>query len=182
MATNKYTFLYVCRFFTGNDVWSAYVNITKCKIKGDITPQGARSPRPGAQQMAGSACPLRISVAPRRPPNYMDPKTRKINCLVNNYNYLPDRCSLDLYPEENTWHYITAIPTLSDKIIAFAISVVITDCPHPRVKANHLLINKIDLHQICSGGNSRAAFQLVFPPYNPGFDVDHWSNRKCGQR
>ena len=35
------------------------------------------------------------------------------------------RCSLDLYPEENTWHYITAIPTLSDKIISFGISVVI---------------------------------------------------------
>ena len=35
------------------------------------------------------------------------------------------RCSLDLYPEENTWHYITAIPTLSDKIITFGISVVI---------------------------------------------------------
>ena len=46
-------------------------------------------------------------------------KTRICNALFYS------RCSLDLYPEENTWHYITAIPTLSDKIITFGISVVI---------------------------------------------------------
>ena len=80
------------RFFTGTNVWSAYVNITKCRIKGDLTPQGARNLRPGERQNAGNACPLRLSVAPRRPPNYLDPHTRKINCLaVNNFAYqMPD--------------------------------------------------------------------------------------------
>ena len=37
-----------------------------------------RGSRAGGQRDGSSreACPLRISVAPRRPPNYMDPKTR----------------------------------------------------------------------------------------------------------
>ena len=34
-------------------------------------------------------------------------------------------CSLDLYPEENSWHFITVTPTVPDRVIAFAISVSI---------------------------------------------------------
>ena len=61
---------------------------------------------------------------------------------------------------------------------------LITDCPHPRIKNNYLLLNKIDPYQICSGAtkNSRAGIQLLFPPYKPDYDVNHWANRKCGQR
>lgn len=117
------------RFFTGENVWSAYVNITKCRIKSDVITRGGQTrtvPQRGGADMVRDACPLRVSVAPRRPPNYLDPKTRRQSCLENNYSYLPDRCSLELYPEENTWHYITVIPTLADKIIEFAISVVIS--------------------------------------------------------
>ena len=64
---------------------SAYVNITKCRIKSDTITPGqlgggvrGRGQRAGGQRdgMLREACPLRISVAPRRPPNYMDPKTR----------------------------------------------------------------------------------------------------------
>ena len=47
--------------------------------------------------------------------------------MENDYSYaLTQRCSLDLYPEENAWHYITVQPTVSNKIIEFSISVVIT--------------------------------------------------------
>ena len=35
-------------------------------------------------------------------------------------------CSLDLYPEENSWHFITVTPKVSDRVIAFAISISIT--------------------------------------------------------
>ena len=40
-------------------------------------------------------------------------------------------CSLKLFPEENSWHYITVTPTRPDRKIEFAINVVITgmdDC------------------------------------------------------
>ena len=37
-----------------------------------------------------------------------------------------EACSLDLYPEENSWHFITVTPTIGDRVIAFAISVAIT--------------------------------------------------------
>lgn len=76
---------HIFRFFTGENVWSAYVNITKCRIKSDTMTPGqlggglrGRGSRAGAQRdgMMREACPLRISVASRRPPNYMDPKTR----------------------------------------------------------------------------------------------------------
>ena len=47
--------------------------------------------------------------------------------MENDYNYaLTQRCSLDLYPEENAWHYITVQPTVINKIIEFSISVAIT--------------------------------------------------------
>ena len=83
---NVYCHLYF-RFFTGENVWSAYVNITKCRIKSDTLTPGqyggggirGRGSRVAGGQRDGNmreACPLRISVAPRRPPNYMDPKTR----------------------------------------------------------------------------------------------------------
>ena len=61
------------------------MNITKCRIKSDAISPGqmggglrGRGSRAGGQRdgMLREACPLRISVAPRRPPNYMDPKTR----------------------------------------------------------------------------------------------------------
>ena len=35
-------------------------------------------------------------------------------------------CSLKLFPEENSWHYITVTPTRPDRKIEFAINVVIT--------------------------------------------------------
>ena len=81
---NYFHFLLNFRFFTGDNVWSAYVNITKCKIKSDaITPGQFGGGLRGGRNRGGQgtrdqieACPLRISVAPRRPPNYMDPKTR----------------------------------------------------------------------------------------------------------
>ena len=37
-----------------------------------------------------------------------------------------EACSLSLYPEENSWHFITVTPTVADRVIAFAISVSIT--------------------------------------------------------
>ena len=47
--------------------------------------------------------------------------------MENEMSYmLNQRCSLELYPEENAWHYITVQPTVSNKIIEFSISVVIT--------------------------------------------------------
>ena len=35
-------------------------------------------------------------------------------------------CSLKLFPEENSWHYITVTPTRPDRKIEFAINVIIT--------------------------------------------------------
>ena len=47
--------------------------------------------------------------------------------MQDEFSYLLNqRCSLELYPEENAWHYITVQPTVSNKIIEFSISVVIT--------------------------------------------------------
>ena len=37
-----------------------------------------------------------------------------------------DSCSMLLYPEEESWHYITITPTKVDRIIEFAIGIVIT--------------------------------------------------------
>ena len=52
---------------------------------------------------------------------------RRHNCMQDEFSYLLNqRCSLELYPEENAWHYITVQPTVSNKIIEFSISVVIT--------------------------------------------------------
>ena len=39
-------------------------------------------------------------------------------------------CSLDLFPEENSWHFITVTPTVADRVIAFAISVSINGKQH----------------------------------------------------
>ena len=33
---------------------------------------------------------------------------------------------MELYPEENSWHFITVTPTVENRVIAFAISVSIT--------------------------------------------------------
>ena len=82
------------RFYTGESIWSAQVNITKCRIKsatddagrgtsddrgrGRGRQRGERQPPPDHE-----SCPLQISVAPRRPPDIADPKTRyseKILC------------------------------------------------------------------------------------------------------
>ena len=37
-----------------------------------------------------------------------------------------DSCSMVLYPEEESWHYVTITPTRSDRIIEFAIGIIIT--------------------------------------------------------
>ena len=81
------------RFYTGANIWSAQVNITKCRIKSatdDASRGGAAdgSSRRGqsrnnqrlaaAQNIDYNSCPLQISVAPRRPPDVLDPKTRYI--------------------------------------------------------------------------------------------------------
>ena len=80
--------------------------------------------------------------------------------------------------------YIPQFPRLLHKNLGFDVSLF-ADCPHPRVKNNYLLLNKIDPYQICSGAtkSSRSGrIQLPFPPYKPDYDVNHWANRKCGQR
>ena len=47
--------------------------------------------------------------------------------MENEISYLLNqRCSLELYPEENAWHYVSVQPTVINKIIEFSISVVIT--------------------------------------------------------
>ena len=49
-------------------------------------------------------------------------------------------CSLKLFPEENSWHYITVTPTRPDRKIEFAINVVITGMSNIclyRVGPNH---------------------------------------------
>ena len=57
--------------------------MTPGQLGGGLRGRGSRA---GGQRdgMMREACPLRISVAPRRPPNYMDPKTRyKIILKIN---------------------------------------------------------------------------------------------------
>jgi hypothetical protein len=182
------------RFYTGDDIWSAQVNITKCRIKSATDDagrgtdgRGGRGSRNGPRSSASNSnsqdydsCPLRISVAPRRPPDVLDPKTRKRECNEDDASSVA--CSLDLYPEENSWHYITVTPTRAERVIAFAISVALTDCPHPREKINYFLVNRIDPNQICSGTSKNSAIQLLFPPYKPNFDIDDFAFRKCGKR
>ena len=78
------------RFYTGKNVWSAQLNITKCRVKGGPVEEtrtrsgspsraggagGTASGTPGAREDE-EACPLRLSVAARRPPDVLDPKTR----------------------------------------------------------------------------------------------------------
>lgn len=77
------------RFYTGKHVWSAFLNITKCRVKGapaeETRTRGGSSSRAGGGGASGGAsgtredeesCPLRLSVAARRPPDVLDPKTR----------------------------------------------------------------------------------------------------------
>ena len=94
-CSHEFWFSSPFRFYTGESIWSAQVNITKCRIKsatddaGRGTPddrgrgrgrqRGERQPPPDYE-----SCPLQISVAPRRPPDIADPKTRysgQILCL-----------------------------------------------------------------------------------------------------
>jgi len=78
------------RFYTGKNVWSAQLNITKCRVKsGPAEETRMRSGSPSRAGGGGGAvsgaqgaredeenCPLRLSVAARRPPDVLDPKTR----------------------------------------------------------------------------------------------------------
>ncbi|CAB4064028.1 unnamed protein product [Lepeophtheirus salmonis] len=129
------------------------------------TEGGNRRLRTGSGGSNIGACPLRITAGPRRPPDGLNPGTRSMNCLEQG-----DICSLKLYPQENSWHYLTLTPTKLNKQIEFAISVTLKDCPYPSGSNNYLLVNRIDLHQICKsnkngGGRTSAVLQLLFPPY-----------------
>jgi len=79
------------RFYTGKHVWSAFLNITKCRVKGgpaeETRTRGGQPARAGAGGVVAGvtgtredeeSCPLRLSVAARRPPDVLDPKTRSI--------------------------------------------------------------------------------------------------------
>ena len=81
-------FTFCFRFYTGDNIWSAQVNITKCRIK-SATDDAARGTSDGGRGRSRSGgrggssapidydtCPLQISVSPRRPPDVLDPKTR----------------------------------------------------------------------------------------------------------
>ena len=123
---------------------------------------------------------------------------RKRDCLKDSVG---SGCDLKLFPEENSWHYITITPTRTDRRIEFAINVKITgrldnlnssfpylnvfsvDCPHPTNKINYLLVNKINPHEVCSDvtKNTGSAIQLLFPPYQAKLDESNLY-RKCGQR
>ena len=83
-------FTFCFRFYTGDNIWSAQVNITKCRIKsatddaarGGTSDGGGRGRSRSGGRGGSSApidydsCPLQISVSPRRPPDVLDPKTR----------------------------------------------------------------------------------------------------------
>ena len=90
MMKKNYCCLLYSRFYTGNNIWSAQVNITKCRIK-SATDDAARGSADGGRRGSGGrgngpqrassvldyeTCPLQISVAPRKPPNVLDTKTR----------------------------------------------------------------------------------------------------------
>ena len=89
------------RFYTGDNIWSAQVNITKCRIK-SATDDAARGTSDGGGRgrsrsggRGGSSapidydtCPLQISVSPRRPPDVLDPKTRYFILLIRNSYFL----------------------------------------------------------------------------------------------
>ena len=82
--------IFCFRFYTGDNIWSAQVNITKCRIKSATddaarggTSDGGGRGRSRSGGRGGSStpidydsCPLQISVSPRRPPDVLDPKTR----------------------------------------------------------------------------------------------------------
>lgn len=93
-------------------------------------------------------------------------------------------CSLSLFPEEDSWHYVTVTPTRTDRRVEFAVNVKVTDCPHPAGKINYLLVNKINPHEICSDvtKNTGSAIQLLFPPYQAGKRKKADIFKKCGQR
>ena len=60
---------------------------------------------------------------------------RRRDCLKDSDS---SGCSLNLFAEENSWHYITVTPTRSDKTIEFAINVIITG---KTLATSHCLIN-----------------------------------------
>ncbi len=48
---------------------------------------------------------------------------RRRDCLVDSDS---SGCSLNLFPEEDSWHYITVTPTRTERRVEFAINVKIT--------------------------------------------------------
>jgi hypothetical protein len=90
------SFIQKCfRFYTGKNVWSAFLNITKCRVKGGPDDGRARQNTGGRAAAAAAAaaaasagpaeeesCPLRLSVAARRPPDVLDTKTRYIEVFI----------------------------------------------------------------------------------------------------
>ena len=61
--------------------------------------------------------------------------SRRRDCLEDSDN---NGCSLNLFPEENSWHYLTVTPTRSDRMVSFAINVKITG----EVKHNYVEIKE----------------------------------------
>ena len=74
MTSSTLGFFSFARFHTGDNVWSASVSLTKCKIKEDKRAGGRGSGLGGGGQ--DHKCPVRLSVAPRRPPDTLDARTR----------------------------------------------------------------------------------------------------------
>ncbi len=118
------------RFYTGDSVWSATVTLSKCRLKPDMMTErrmrGGGGDKRGGEGDGGDgdSCPITISVAPRRPPDVHDPKTRRRDCLADSDG--AGGCSLNLFPEEDSWHYITVTPTRTERRVEFAINVKIT--------------------------------------------------------
>ncbi len=127
-------------------MWSATVTLTKCRLKPDLLTErrrgglgggggekkrggGGGGGGKGGRGDDGDSCPITISVAPRRPPDVHDPKTRRRDCLVDSDS---SGCALNLFPEEDSWHYITVTPTRTERRVEFAINVKITglDCAY----------------------------------------------------
>ena len=79
---------------------------------------------------------------------------------------------------------MTVTPTRPDRKIEFAINVIVTDCPHPTARINYLLVNKINPHEVCTDvtRNSRSAIQLLFPPYQPKYDLRNRLHKQCDKR
>ncbi len=59
----------------------------------------------------------------KAPLNYPLLTKRRRDCLVDSDS---SGCSLNLFPEEDSWHYITVTPTRTERRVEFAINVKIT--------------------------------------------------------